>query len=76
MRQHAGGRRRRQLRVCHNQLRRGPGERHAPGDDFVGDDGERVEVASPINALRLGLFRRDVLRRAHKHAGARQALAI
>jgi hypothetical protein len=67
---------RRRLGVRDDDLRRRAGEGHATGDDFVGDNTERIDIATAIDPPRFGLFRRHILRRTHKDAGARESFAI
>lgn len=60
----------------HDQLRRRAREGHNAGDHLVGDNRQRIEIATPIDTLRRRLFRRNILRRPHKNTGAREPLAI
>ena len=69
-----GRRRRWRLHVGHDQLRRCARERHHAGDDLVGGDAERIQIAAAIDALGRRLLGRDILRRPHENARARQAL--
>jgi hypothetical protein len=63
------------LGVRNDQLRRSARKRHIPGDHLICRDTERIKIAATINALGRSLLGRDILRRAHKDAGARQAFA-
>jgi hypothetical protein len=76
LRRNRRGGRRRRLHMRHDQLRRCTGEGHNAGDHLIGDNRQRIEVAPSIDALRRRLFRRNILRRSHKNAGARETLAI
>src|SRR5438034_1257591 len=50
-------------------------ERHARREALVGDDAERVDVAAAIQRLGAGLLGAHVMRRADRHAGARELAA-
>ena len=76
VRLHTGRRGRRELSVRHDQLRGRTRKGHSPGDDLVSHDPQRVEIATPIHPAGLSLLRRNILRCAHKHAGAGKSFTI